>query len=218
MSYIHPHDSGRQWAGVGVVVVLHVVLVYALTNGLARQSAVLVQAPLEANIIEEPKPLSTTPPAALPPPLTQPANQPRPAFVPPPDVQRHDAPIPSDAAVSHDMPIADAPTPLIRPLPSVASSAAPVRTKAVVDSRRCEKPQYPRESLRANESGRVGLQFLIGTDGTALESKIEKSSGFSPLDEAARRALSLCQFKPGTENGQPVPSWAKIDYLWKVED
>ena len=94
----------------------------------------------------------------------------------------------------------------------------PARTSAVVDARACAKPEYPAKSIRAQEEGLVVLQFLIGADGTAIESKVDKSSGFRGLDEAARRALSLCKFKPGTEDGKPVQSWARIEYLWRLED
>jgi protein TonB len=88
----------------------------------------------------------------------------------------------------------------------------------VVDARACSKPEYPPQSLRAQEEGLTVLQFLIGADGTAIESKVEKSSGFRRLDEAARRGLSLCKFRPGTEDGKPVQSWARIEYQWKIEE
>ena len=221
MSYIHPHDSSRRWTSIGAVLVLHVALVYALLHGLARPPQKIALAPLETNIIEELNPRAT-PPAALQPPLTHPANRPSPSFVPLPDV-RLDVPTPPDAitAFSHDPPPVDVPAPIaaLVPVPQpVFAPTQPVRTAAVVNARHCEKPQYPRESLHDNETGIVVLQFLIGTDGITLESRIEKSSGFRRLDEAARRALSLCRFKPGTEDGKPVQSWATIEYLWKVED
>jgi len=50
-----------------------------------------------------------------------------------------------------------------------------------------------------------------------IESQVEKSSGFARLDEAARSALSKCQFKPGTLNGTPEQSWASMKYTWRLE-
>ena len=94
----------------------------------------------------------------------------------------------------------------------------PARTAPVVDARNCSKPEYPSASLRAQEEGPVVLQFLIGTDGSAIDGKVERSSGYRRLDEAARRALALCKFKPGTEEGKAVQSWARIEYQWKIED
>jgi protein TonB len=94
---------------------------------------------------------------------------------------------------------------------------APVKTAAIVDARNCEKPPYPAAALRANEQGIVQLNFLIDTDGSVLESNVAKSSGSRRLDEAARNGLALCKFKPGTTDGKPEKSWARIEYQWKIE-
>ena len=103
------------------------------------------------------------------------------------------------------------------PAPAPAPRAAPVRTAPVVDARACDKPEYPPAALRAQETGIVLLAFLIDVDGSALESKIERSSGSKRLDEAARKALGLCKFKPATFDGKPERAWAKIEYEWKID-
>jgi protein TonB len=95
----------------------------------------------------------------------------------------------------------------------------PVRTPAVINaSSSCETPEYPSQSRRLQESGTVQLRFYVGTDGKVIESTVEKSSGYKRLDEAARLALSKCQFKPGTVDGKPEASWANLRYIWKLED
>ena len=33
----------------------------------------------------------------------------------------------------------------------------------------------------------------------------------------ARNALSKCQFRPGTVDGKPEQSWARIQYQWRLE-
>jgi protein TonB len=213
MSYAEPHDSSRRLTGIVIVIVLHIVLVYALVNGLARKIVEVIQAPLETKILEEIKPPVDKPPPPPPPKLAAPP----PPFIPVPEV-RIDNPVASVntiTAVASAKPPAEAPPP--RPA-AVAAPAPPARTAAVVDARNCSKPEYPAAALRAQEEGLVVLQFLIGVDGTAVDSKVEKTSGFRRLDEAARRALVLCKFKPGTESGMPVQSWARIEYLWKIEE
>ena len=35
--------------------------------------------------------------------------------------------------------------------------------------------------------------------------------------EAARAALSQCQFKPGTVDGTPEKAWANLSYVWRME-
>lgn len=61
------------------------------------------------------------------------------------------------------------------------------------------------------------MNFLIDVDGKVLESKVERSSGFRRLDDAARAGLGLCRFKPATLDGKPERAWARIEYAWKLE-
>ncbi|HYD80994.1 MAG TPA: energy transducer TonB, partial [Paucimonas sp.] len=58
-------QSGRRLTGFGVVVLLHVLVVYALLTGLARKVVEVIKQPIETKIIEEVKP---PPPPDLPPP------------------------------------------------------------------------------------------------------------------------------------------------------
>eukprot|EP01030_Chromulinospumella_sphaerica_P011108 gene11108-10909_t len=55
----------------------------------------------------------------------------------------------------------------------------------------CAKPEYPKSSLRNEETGVTTVSFLIGVDGSVMESKVTKSSGFRDLDKAAQNALVL---------------------------
>lgn len=98
----------------------------------------------------------------------------------------------------------------------ITSARAPVHIAAQVDSNACEKPEYPASSIRNTEEGTVNLAMLIGPDGRVLESKVEKSSGSRALDKAAIQGLSLCKFKPGSIDGVPEKSWAKLQYVWTL--
>jgi len=53
----------------------------------------------------------------------------------------------------------------------------------------CQKPMYPDASRNAEEEGAVTVGFYVDIDGKVKDSRIEKSSGFRRLDEAARQAL-----------------------------
>ena len=130
------------------------------------------------------------PPPDRPPPPPPKLTTPPPPYIPPPEVQVH--------------------VPDLKP-------AEPVRTPPVVSANTCEKPSYPAAALRANEVGTVRLSFLIEADGRVLDSKVERSSGYRRLDEAARAALSLCKFRPATVDGRPERARARIDYVWKLE-
>ena len=203
-----------------MVVLFHAVLGYALVNGLARKIVEVVTQPLETKIIEEIKP----PPEQNPPPPPPKLAAPPPPYIPPPEIQIQ-APQTASAitAVTTVKPTAPVAAPGQRfapapaPAPTPVRRAEPVRAAPVVDAKACEKPEYPPASLRAQESGIVLLAFLIDLDGSAIESRIERSTGFRRLDEAARKALGLCKFKPATVDGKPERAWAKIEYEWKIE-
>ncbi|MFA6314629.1 MAG: TonB family protein [Sterolibacterium sp.] len=208
MSYVQPHDSGRRFTGIIFVVVLHALLVYGLINGLARKIVEVVSQPLETKIIEELKPPPDKPPPPPPPKL----NTPPPPYIPPPEVSVQMPAASSQfaiTAVSRDKP---PPTPVIAPAPRKIT-----RQAAIVNANACDKPDYPPASLRSQEAGVVTLGFLIDVDGRVLESKVENSSGYRRLDEAARKALGLCKFQPAMIDNKPEKSWARIEYEWRIE-
>ena len=86
-----------------------------------------------------------------------------------------------------------------------------------VDTSTCSRPVYPEEDARLKNAGTVTMQFLIGADGWVVESKIQKSSGYSSLDEAARAGLAKCRFRPATLEGKPVRAWVGVQYVWTPE-
>ncbi|NML60007.1 M56 family metallopeptidase [Massilia sp. RP-1-19] len=105
---------------------------------------------------------------------------------------------------------------------SLYANAAPdaakaEKTRAVADFKSCAKPVWPAESLKNENQGTVTLSFLVGVDGKVKDSAIKKSSGFAPLDEAARSGIAKCSFKPATVAGQPVEDWMMMQYMWTLK-
>lgn len=90
-------------------------------------------------------------------------------------------------------------------------------TTPVVQFDTCEKPRYPRASVRYEESGRVTLAFYVGADGKLLRAKTLESSGHVELDHAALTAIAACAFKPAYRDGNAVPAWARVRYVWSLE-
>ena len=191
-SYASRQRSPRKHlTGIGLVVLLHGLLLWAISSGLARQVVRMTENTVEAVLMSEAPP--PTPVAPKTPPPKTPA--------PPPPAPTSTAP-----AITQTTPPAAAPT------------APAIRTGAVIQpGAHCAKPDYPSASRRMEEEGTVTLKFLIGVDGKVIQADIEKTSGFTRLDEAARNALSKCQFRPGTVDGKPEQSWASIKYTWRLE-
>lgn len=209
MSYAARHmNPSRHLIGVAIVIAVHVLTAYALMTGLARKVVEVVRAPIETKIIEEKKKVAEPDTPPPPPPKLAP---PPPPFIPPPEVNIALPPAPSANAITA---VTTAP-PKAPPAPRHDA----VRVPPVIDAARsCEKPEYPAASKRLEEEGTVLLRFLIDIDGRVLDSRVEKSSGYDRLDQAARVALGKCRFRPGSVDGKPEQSWASLKYVWRLED
>ena len=101
--------------------------------------------------------------------------------------------------------------------PGVQAMQAAPQTRPVMDTTSCGRPVYPEEDARQKNAGTVTMQFLLGPDGRVIDTKIQKSSGFRSLDEAARSALAKCRFRPPMVDGKPVQAWTGIQYVWTPE-
>ena len=226
---------GKHPIGLIVVAALHVVLGYALVNGLGRKIVDVIKAPIETKIIDEVKPPPPPPPENLPPPPK--LALPPPSFAPPPEVQVTTPQLAPAITVTRETPppappVSIAPAPAPAPVPGPAPAAAPVaaapapKLQAVaarIDVTSCEKPEYPAAALRADATGVTRIRFTLDATGAVTKAEIEKASGASRehrlLDRTAMEALSKCRGKPGTdEAGKAVGgTTVAVDYVWKVE-
>ncbi|WP_228027350.1 energy transducer TonB, partial [Pseudaquabacterium pictum] len=214
--------------GLIVVVVGHVVLGYALVNGLGHKIVEVIKAPIETKIIEEVKPPPPPPPENLPPPPK--VALPPPSFVPPPEIQVANPPPAPAITVTREAPppapVAIAPAPAPGPTAPAAPPAPPAPKRQavapVINVATCEKPEFPAAAMRAEATGTTKIRFTVDATGKVSKAEIEKSAGPSRehrlLDRTAIEALSKCPFKPGTdENGQAVGATTVVEYVWKTE-
>ena len=190
-----------------VVLVLHGILLWLIQSGLARQAITLTQESVEALLLTDAAP--PPPPAAAP--KTPPTKTPLPPVIPTNTTATPVITTPTAPAISNTAPAPTQNAASPAPSPSIRTGAA------IQPGASCAKPDYPSASRRLEEEGTVSLKFLIGADGRVLQAEIEKTSGFPRLDEAARNALSKCQFRPGTVDGKAEQSWASIKYTWRLE-
>ena len=201
-------NPGRQVANVGLVLLIHAALGYAVVTGLSHSVVQIMHGATEVRVIQD----EVTPqdrPLPMPPKLlpTPPAT-----FVMP-DIR---VSTPSQSHLAQVEPMTDQ-APSNAPKSEERAPPQPVRVAAVIDAARsCKLPQYPANSIRMGEEGLTDLEFLIDTDGRVADSKIAGSSGHPRLDEAARNALSQCRFAPGTVDGKPERSWAHLHYRWTL--
>jgi protein TonB len=219
MNFSHEKNTGKNFTGIAIVIVLHLLVAYGIVTGLGTRMVTKMAEAVETKIIEEVKP---PPPQDVPPPPPPPEMQaPPPPFIPPVEVQVQQPPPQQNtiAVATTAKPATNVltpPAPAATPAPAAPPSKGPTRTAAVADVNAC-KPEYPPKSMRNEESGTSTVSFLIGVDGKVIDSKVTKSSGFRDLDRAAQLGLGKCQFKPAMVDGKPEQSWAVVQYVWNIE-
>jgi len=76
--------------------------------------------------------------------------------------------------------------------------------------------KYPQDAINNNVEGRVVVRFVVSADGTVKRLEIMK--GVDPLlDREAMRVVSLLpKWKPGKQNGQPVPVWFFVPVTFQL--
>ena len=174
MSFVQPQKSAtRHSMGIAVAIAFHILLVWALMNGLAHKVVQAISAPIETKIIEEVRP-PPPPPKVIEMPPPPKFTPPPPAFVPPPEVHVQAAPPPQATitTVSAEPPpvVAVAPAPRVEaaPAPAPAPAAAAVAASVVCSnySAVMGEAAFPREASRVGiESGSALIQFTLGANG-----------------------------------------------------
>lgn len=196
------HPSSSRVVGLAVVFGLHLLLVWALVSGLARDVVKAVQEPLQVALIAEmPK---EVPPAPPPPEVVKPPE----AYVPPPVVQR--APPVTPQKTIQQVQTAEPPPVVAEPQP-VLPRADPSHGNT--------QPPYPPASRRAGEEGRVILMLYVDANGRVTDGRVDKSSGYDRLDKVAlMHARRTWRFLPAMKDGVPTGHWMKFAVNFKLTD
>ena len=119
-------DPGRHAIGIGFVILVHALVIWALLSGLGSRMIEVIKKPLEATIVEQVK---LPPPPPPPPPkriIEQPKVQAPEPYVPPPDV-----PVPqtTEAVIAAPTQVAPVEPRVIAPPVVVAPPAPPAPPK-----------------------------------------------------------------------------------------
>lgn len=77
-------------------------------------------------------------------------------------------------------------------------------------------PAYPESSRLAREEGVVMVLVDVGALGTPSGVRLQRSSGYSALDQAAIRAVREWRFRPGTMAGMAVASTVSIPVRFEL--
>jgi protein TonB len=153
----------------------------------------------------------------------QPQPQPKPQQKPQPTAKPLPKAAPSEKAVS---------TPPVSPPPTSVSKArtaapatmpAPMPKTPVIQPPSAEAlglnnkaPIYPQLSRKKKEQGTVLLLILVKADGTVGEIKLQTSSGYSRLDQAAKQAVKHWQFQPAQQDGKNIDFWYELPLKFQL--
>lgn len=158
-------------------------------------------------VMAEPPPPPPEPVKPKPQPRLMATAKPTPSAIvtPPPDEQ------PVTVAV------AETPSP---PAPPAAPASSPPAEPTIVPPNfvaaylNNPAPAYPYAARTRNESGTVILRVLVTPEGVAGEVRIEKSSGSSSLDQAARDVVfKRWRFVPARRGDEKVEAWVNVP-IW----
>ena len=210
-------DPTRRLTGWAVVVLLHVLILWALISGTARKGLEIIKKPLEAAVIQEviippPPPPPPPPPKQIvktPEPTAPKVQAPPPPFVPPPEVAPSvTAPsITSVATPPIAPPVIAPPAP---PAPPEPKPAGPARSEMSIACPTQVKPEMPRKALQDGTEGVVKAQALI-RDGAVKDVTI--LSGPRIFHSAVRAAM--LQYKCANLPGDVL---APQEFVFKVDN
>ena len=209
-----------------LIILLHIGFFYALLNGLLYQtkrelpkseqglvkevfvSLITVDETPEPPPPEPPPP----PPPEPPPPLEPPPLEPPPPEPPPPVIPVIDKMPSEQAIVTPPVPPQPPapPKPVAPPAPAPPPPSRPKTISTGVEYLQAPKPEYPPFSIRRGEEGRVTLRVLVDAKGQPIQVEVQKTSGSSRLDEAARKAVLRVMFKPHIEDGRAISVYAIV--------
>ena len=175
-------DPRRHIVGFTVVILFHVLIVYALVTGLAKRVIDVVRAPIETKVIEEIKKPPPPPEVVLPPPPK--LEAPPPPFIPPPEIQIATPPPPAPTITAVTPTPPPAPVVIAPAPPVVAAAPAPPAPAVMSAGVVCSNYQavmgdaaFPREATRLGlERGEALVQFTLSATGEVKDIKVLRSS------------------------------------------
>jgi len=186
-------DPGKHAIGIGFVILMHVLLVYALLTGLGRAIVDVVKKPLSATIIEElklPPPPPPPPKRIVEPPKVAPPVE---TYVPPPDI-----PVTTTTtAPTISATTAAPPTePHVIQAPVVAPPAPPKpAVRRGVTRIAGDNPDYPKAAIKEGiAKGRVVARLNIDEKGNVTEVTIFSADPPRYFDRAVIMALKDWKF------------------------
>ncbi len=199
--------AGR-YVGGSLVVLLHLLLIYAFATSLGYSIVPHMPAPIQTTSVDERKPVKIFPPPAE------------------PVMQHYRVTVPADLPPINFAPTENTLTATLSPAQkqpageqvAVLPPGLPVRVEPAIDRSAGGDPVYPAVSRRLGEEGSVVLRVLVGPDGAVRQVEVQQTSGSPRLDAAAvDGARTRIHFRPGSLDGKPAEMWFTYRYRFELK-
>ncbi len=194
--------------GIGIVILLHVFLVYALITGLASSAVELIKKPLEIKIIQPTTPPPPPPQVVVPPPPK--LSAPPPPYIPPPLIQVQ-APPQTPIAVTTTVKPTEAPpqaAPTPAPVSHVSNSVGAVCPNVGAIEQELQNQFDQIADNLGVTSANVTIEVTEDADGNVSNPRVV-SSTFAPLNRIALQAASQLHCRG---QGRPVALEAPFEF------
>lgn len=207
----NPQSIGNVLTFIGVLLLHLLGLVWAAQQLSITEPEVTPPSVVGVLVAPEPEPAPPPPKPVPPPPKPEPKPQPKPEPkpVPKPTPKPEPAREATPEPVAQQVPsVPTQPAPVVQqaaPAPEAPAPITPPRTDAAHLNN--PAPQYPALSRRLGEQGRVLVDVYILPDGSVGEIKLNRSSGFPRLDNAALQAVKTWKYVPAKRGDKPIPFW-----------
>jgi protein TonB len=196
---------------IGIVVAMHVAVIYVIANALGIPIVPLPNHRIEA-VVEQLSPIIDELPLAPAVKLLDP--EPR---VLPPEASYDDQPEPTTSDEVMSLPTAqgDAAT-----LAGGSAVPQPLLVPASADLRfPLTQPDYPPSARRLEQQGVAVIAVLVAVNGRVADARIVTSSGHTVLDEAALlEAKRRWRLRPATRDGVPHADWYSVRVVFRIAD
>jgi protein TonB len=187
---------GRMGRGA-IVLGAHIAVIYGVAASLGIVRSPVAVEPMQAVLITETEHVEPEPFEPLKPELATP--QVAEVVLPDPVVE---------------MPLEEAPAPENAITMDPTPPAPPSMNLAVAHS---TQPAYPPMSRRMNEEGVVALAVLVDERGRPAEVRVEHSSGFPRLDQAAVEGLRKWRFQAAVRDGVATRAWTTVRVRFRLD-
>jgi protein TonB len=197
-------NPAKHLVGITFVILFHILLVYALVNGLAQRVVEKIKKPVEVKIVEEVKP--PPPPEKLLPPPPKLAAPP-PPFIPPPEIPISAPPPPVQVTQVAPPPAAFTqqtapPAPVPAPGPPAVKNARVLCPNLISIQQTTE---YPAAAARAGvDEGEATIRFVLKANGEIADVQVSATPRVF-----AKTATEMVQRLKCSATGQDQPlNWS----------